>query len=144
MGYKISTNLGWFRVAVQGLVILAETGEACPSTVIARDLKAHAFFLRRVMAQLVHAHIVTAREGRDGGYQLARPADRITLAEVYQAINLAGQPEEETTPDQNANTHVQEALDEVATEVEQALLMVLNRHTIASIIEHSTASHRLA
>jgi Rrf2 family transcriptional repressor of oqxAB len=133
MSGKIPSGLGWFRLAVHGLVILAETGDVCSSVMLARDLKAHAVFLRRVMAQLVQARIVVAREGRDGGYRLARPAESITLAEVYRAVKAA-EPPDETPAHQCGNAPVEQALDEVAAEVEQCLLQFLNRRTIASVM----------
>lgn len=45
--------------------------------------------MRRVVTRLVKAGLVEAREGRDGGDRLARPADRITLADVYRVIRAA-------------------------------------------------------
>lgn len=138
MSAKFPGSLGWFRLAVQELVVLAETGTTCSSAELARDLNAHAVFLRRVTAQLVQAHIVTAREGRDGGYRLARPAESITLAEVYLAIKAA-ELSESSTPNRASNTSIQQALDEVASEAEQSLLQVLNRHTIASMMTRAAA-----
>lgn len=137
MSAKIPAGLGWFRLAVHGLVVLAETGDICSSVMLARDLKAHAVFLRRVMAQLVQARIVVAREGRDGGYRLARPAEEITLAEVYLAVKAA-EPPDGAPANQDENEPVQQALDEVAAEVEESLLQVLSRHTIASTMTRAT------
>jgi Rrf2 family transcriptional regulator, repressor of oqxAB len=139
MNSQISAPLGWFRVAVQGLVMLAETGKICPSTAIARDLKAHAVFVRRVMAQLVQAQIVVAREGRDGGYRLARPADAITLAEVYQAVKEACHVED-TAVNQYKNRRVQQVFGKVEADLEQHLLELLSQYTIASLIESTAPS----
>lgn len=134
MDSQILDCFGWFRVAVQALVVIAESDGACSSTVIAQEVKAHATFCRRVMAQLVPAHLVVAREGRDGGYRLARPAHSITLAEVYQAVKPASQPERITTC-QPENARIQHLLDEVATEVEHALMAKLEGYTLASLME---------
>jgi Rrf2 family transcriptional regulator, repressor of oqxAB len=131
---------GWFRVAVRGLVILAETGEICSSGAMARGLNAHAVFLRRIMAQLGQANIVLAREGRDGGYYLARPAESITLAEVYLAVKAAT-PHDEMACPRGENEPLQQALDEVAAEVEQSLLQTLSNHTIASMIKRAVVDH---
>jgi Rrf2 family protein len=131
---------GWFRVAVRGLVILAETGDICSSVAMARDLNAHAVFLRRVMAQLGQANIVLAREGRDGGYYLARPAESITLAEVYLAVKAAT-PHDEMVCPRGENEPLQQALDEVAAEAEQGLLQTLSNHTIASLMKRATVAH---
>ena len=46
MDSQILDCFGWFRVAVQALVLIAETDGVCSSTVIAQELKAHATFLR--------------------------------------------------------------------------------------------------
>ncbi len=132
MHTKFAPISGWFRVAVRGLVILAETGEICSSGAMARDLNAHAVFLRRIMAQLVQANIVLAREGRDGGYYLARPAECITLSEVYLAVKAVEAHDEAACP-LRENVPLQRALDEIAVEAEQSLLQVLSNHTIASM-----------
>ena len=101
---------------------------------MAQDLKAHAVFLRRVLAHLVRANLIQAREGRDGGYRLARSAEQITLAEVYQAVNVAD-PAEHTDGTRGVNVRVQSVLDEMRAEAEQCLLEVLERSTLASVLE---------
>ena len=43
-------------------------------------------FAPRVLARLQHEGLLRARAGRQGGYTLARPAGRISLLEVIEAI----------------------------------------------------------
>ena len=133
-------NLGWFSIAVQALVVLAERDGACPSGAIARELKAHEVFLRRVLAHLARVQIVEAREGRHGGYCLARPPQRITLAEVYQAVKAASSPDEMAAGN-GLSIGVQAALDGIGSEAEACLLTMLDRYTIAQIIERAAVSH---
>jgi Rrf2 family transcriptional repressor of oqxAB len=136
MRVGISLDPGWFPIAVQALVVLAETDGACPSSSMAQDLKTHAVFVRRVLAQLVRGNIVRAREGRDGGYLLARPAEHITLAEVYRAV---------ATPDTaeyppctgGVSTRVEAVLDSIGAEAEDYLLELLSRYTLASVLERA-------
>ena len=134
MDSQILGCLGWFRVAAQALVLIAATDGACSSSVIAQEIQAHATFLRRVTARLVHARILVAREGRAGGYRLARPAASITLAEVYQAAKSAYQPEQVAALT-SCNPHLQQMFDQVADEIERSLLATLDRYTIASLME---------
>src|SRR5258708_28091368 len=101
---------------------------------MAQDLKEQAVFVRRVVAHLVRANIVQAREGRDGGYRLARPAEHITLAEVYQAVKLAD-PQGDTACSSDVNARVQTALDEIGAEAEPRLLELLCHYTLSSILE---------
>lgn len=133
MSSGIFHSPGWFPVAVQALVVLAGTEGACSSSTMAQDLKAHAVFVRRVLAQLVRANLVQAREGRDGGYRLARSAEAITLAEVYQAVAVA-EPMEDTACSGGVNDRVQNILDEVSVEAEQHLLEILGEYTLASVL----------
>ena len=140
MSSGISRSPGWFPVAVQALVVIAGTDGPCPSSAMAQDLKAHAVFVRRVLAHLVRANIVQAREGRDGGYRLARPADRITLAEVYQAVTMADLQEEDTVCSSGVNARVQTVLDEVGAEAKQRLLELLGQYTLASVLERVAIS----
>lgn len=136
---------GWFPVAVQALVFLAEpdgTATTCrPSSAMAQDLQSHAVFLRRVLAQLGRANLIQAREGRDGGYRLARPAEQITLAEVYQAVN-APDPTDHTAGASHVPTPVQSVLDEIVAEAERRRLEVLGRFTLASVLQRVTSSGR--
>jgi len=135
MSAKVPIGTPWFWVAVQALVVLAETDAACPSTTIASDLKTHAVFLRRVMAQLVRAEIVEAREGRDGGYRLAQPATQITLADVYQATRALPQGDEEHECIRATNASAQLALKQVKQDLEYCHLEVLGRYSIASLMQ---------
>jgi len=58
-------------------------------------------FTETLMAQLRNAGLVVARHGAGGGYNLARPAHRITVAEVLQAVEA---PSDFENRPQNANT----------------------------------------
>jgi len=108
---------------------------------MAQDLKAHAVYLRRVLAQLVRANLIQAREGRDGGYRLARSADDITLAEVYRAVAVTD-PAEHTTGTGGVNARVQTVLDEFGAEAEHYLLELLSHHTLASVLKRVASSGR--
>jgi len=81
---------GRFAMAVHALALLAHDEDGAPSEYIAGSVNTHAVFLRRVLRQLASAGLIEAREGRGGGYRLARPAGTITLAEVYRAMEPAG------------------------------------------------------
>jgi Rrf2 family protein len=60
--------------------------EPTPVREIAERMEIPVGFLPRVMADLARAGLVTSTVGRSGGYVLARPAARITLLEIIEAI----------------------------------------------------------
>jgi Rrf2 family protein len=54
-------------------------------------------FLHNILAALTRAGILSSLRGADGGYELARPSDRITVADVIRAVEgpfaAGGDPE---------------------------------------------------
>lgn len=130
----------WFRVAVQALILLAQREGLSRSAYLSESLQTHAVFTRRVLSHLVRAGIVVAREGRDGGYRLACPPERITLGEVYRAVACAEKLGSDDLEDkeQCALAHsLHPVCQEVEAEIEDSLLYALDRHTIASLCQRT-------
>jgi Rrf2 family transcriptional regulator, iron-sulfur cluster assembly transcription factor len=73
--------------AVRAMIGLADAGGA---QVTGRELAAStgvpAAFLPQVMGDLVRAGLVTTRQGRSGGYRLARDPGTISLLTVVEAV----------------------------------------------------------
>lgn len=44
-------------------------------------------FLENILIELRHAGIVHSQRGAEGGYRLARPAERINLADILRAVD---------------------------------------------------------
>lgn len=44
-------------------------------------------FLRTIMTDLKRARLVTSQRGPEGGFTLARPADEISLADIFRAVD---------------------------------------------------------
>jgi Rrf2 family protein len=74
--------------AVRAMVELASVD---PGTLVKTDDLARAQgippqFLVDILSDLRTAHLVRSRRGRDGGYELARPANDISIADVLRCI----------------------------------------------------------
>jgi Rrf2 family protein len=59
-------------------------------------------FLENILGELRHSGIVRSQRGAEGGFMLAKPADRITVADVIRAVegplaSVRGGPPEEAT-----------------------------------------------
>jgi DNA-binding IscR family transcriptional regulator len=76
-------------VALHTLLHLADREGVVTSEVLGRMMETNAVVMRRTMAGLREAGIVRAEKGHGGGWSLARPLDRITLADVYDALGIA-------------------------------------------------------
>jgi Rrf2 family protein len=123
-------------MAAHALAVLAQSREGYPSAYVASSVNTHAVFLRRILGDLVAAGLVDAREGRTGGYRLARPPDRITLADVYRAVEPEG-PLTASPAAPNVKCPVgagmRRAFAETAGVAEHGLLGALAHETVADL-----------
>ncbi len=77
-----------FIVAIHALSVLARSvgkGPVC-SNAIAESVHTNPVVIRRLMSELEKSAIVKSTAGRTGGFELARPALAISLADVYGAV----------------------------------------------------------
>lgn len=72
--------------AIRVILALAKQpqGTRLSSAEIGREMLIPAAFLSRIVAQLAQANLLKTFPGREGGLQLARPADEITLRDVVE------------------------------------------------------------
>ncbi|MBW7454366.1 RrF2 family transcriptional regulator [Paenibacillus sepulcri] len=76
----------WFHVALRALVLLSRTDKLLKSQNIANELGAEPSYVRKILAALSKAEIVSAHGGREGGYALAKSPREITVGEVYRVL----------------------------------------------------------
>jgi Rrf2 family protein len=76
-----------FTAAVHILTTIAvHEGTPVPSERIAHSVNTHPSLVRRLLGMLADAGLTTSQLGTGGGALLARPADQISLLEVFQAV----------------------------------------------------------
>ncbi len=123
-------------MAAHALALLARADEGSPSGLLATSVNTHAVFLRRILRDLGAAGLVEAREGRSGGYRLTRPAERITLAEVYRAVEPEG-PLAPSPSEPNClcpvGAGMRAAFADAARAAERGLLAALAHRTVADL-----------
>lgn len=73
--------------AIRGMLELArESGAVVSGAEISRRAQIPRRLVTQVMGDLVHAGLVTARLGRNGGYALAGPATDVSMLSIVEAI----------------------------------------------------------
>jgi Rrf2 family protein len=72
--------------AIQILCVMAYRGEGMTSEIIAHSLRTNAVVVRRLLKNLEAAGLVEIRPGKDGGVELLKAPDEISLDLVYQAV----------------------------------------------------------
>ena len=77
-----------FVVASHVMTLLAMNagkGPLCSST-IAHSVETNPVVIRRLMSELESAGLVASTSGRAGGFLLTKPANEISLASIYNAV----------------------------------------------------------
>ncbi len=76
-------------MGVETLVRLAVEGadKPCSTRTLAGRINRSVSFTEGLMARLRKAGLVVSRHGPGGGYVLAKPADQITVADVFEAVD---------------------------------------------------------
>jgi len=100
--------------------------------------------VRRMLGGLRDAGIVTAEKGHGGGWALARPLERVTLAEVYRALGspaLFGIGPQRENPRCLVEQAVNRSLGKALHDAEALLLAELGRTTVAAIARDVTEHH---
>ncbi|WAM28088.1 Rrf2 family transcriptional regulator [Myxococcus sp. NMCA1] len=118
-------------VALHVLLHMEDMGPVVTSEAMGRLLKANPVVVRRTMAGLRDAGILTSVKGHGGGWSLARTLDTVTLGDVYEALGtptlFSIGPHDESPGclvEQTVNDALGKALDQAA-----ALLMQHLRST---------------
>ncbi|MFW8971293.1 RrF2 family transcriptional regulator [Klebsiella sp. R19] len=120
-----------FPTALQMVLSVAmaeQMGERSTSAILAYGLEANPSFIRKLMVPLTRDGIIVSTLGRNGSIHLGRPADKITLRDIYLSVI---EDKKLWAVSANACWYFKS----VADEAEQASLNVLARHTVASALE---------
>lgn len=76
-----------FPVAIHILTFLASVPERnVSSESLAKSIATNPAAIRKTLGLLVQAGLVTSQAGINGGAKLTKPADEISLLEIYQAV----------------------------------------------------------
>jgi Rrf2 family protein len=113
---------------------------------VAASLASNPALVRKALGPLRDAGLVTAGRGPGAGWQLARPASRIRLVDVYDVLRdeapYALHPHE---PNQECPVGfgIRPVLAEVYADAESAVRRSLARRTIADVLHRVLADHPL-
>lgn len=130
-----------FSTAMQALLLLANAArKGAPrvsSTQLADCLRTNPSFIRALLTPLFQAGLIESTRGRNGGVQLAKDADQITLWDVHQASGC-NKPIWDSRPDDLGNNpdaiRVQHYFDQLNSEASAAVAAVLAGQTLAQVL----------
>lgn len=121
--------------ALRAMACLAlQPGSLVPTNIVAERTRVPGNYLAKVLQQLAGAGLIAGRRGVGGGYRLSKPAERITLLEI---INAVGTLQRIETCPLGISTHgpmlcpLHRALDDAAA----ALIAKFDGVTLQSLID---------
>ena len=122
---------------------MAELAAAPPGLTTAEPLAAAQNippkFLESILAQLRSGGLVSSQRGAEGGYQLARPAEEISIAEVIRELEGPIATVRGVRPDELAYEGAAKGLRDVWLELRTQIRGVLEQTTLADI---AAAQHK--
>ncbi|WP_129716558.1 Rrf2 family transcriptional regulator [Pedobacter sp. SYP-B3415] len=131
-----------FAVSVHILILLQQAqGSYVSSSYLAGSININPVLVRKELINLRKHGFVQAREGKNGGAALAKPAADIRLADVYHAVrekNILGENRTEPNPKCPVGKQINGHLEEVYHSAEQALVRQLESETLASFSKRFT------
>ena len=76
-----------FAIAVHALVFLNHRGITLPSEALAENVCTNPARIRKVMARLKKAGLISTKEGVDGGYHFTLDPSEVTLRQIDEAVD---------------------------------------------------------
>lgn len=125
-----------FQAGTHALVILAGLDRPTTSEIISNSVDTNPVAVRRLLGDFKEADIVKSRRGRNGGFELARPASEISLLDVYLAVDnnpLFASYDDYPNEECPIGCRMSGALDDMLGPVRRAFEEQLSKITIASL-----------
>jgi Rrf2 family transcriptional regulator, repressor of oqxAB len=138
-----------FSSALKAMLLLGHAEEegspVLNSTQLARSLNTNPSLVRNLMVPLVQDALVASIKGRNGGVRLGRPANQITLEEIYRSAigdKPLWAPRPEGPRECLVTNHCSEYFTRLTNETEAAVLGTLAGRTLADSLDELRAIDR--
>jgi len=125
-----------FHFALHIMTALALGGRILPSRALATSIRTNPVVVRRLLLALARADLVETHSGRHGGARLAKPAHRISLLDIYDAIQprpAIGMHERRGNRHCPISCNMKYVLGEVSSRTERVLRRELECVSVAKI-----------
>ena len=128
-------NNGRFSISLHILTLLEMlSNELLTSDYIAGSININPVLVRKEISNLKKHGLVESKEGKAGGYALAKPARQIRLSDVYQAVRqtpLLGTAKNSPNPSCVVGKQINKHLDALYADAEDVVVKKLGKTTLA-------------
>ena len=86
---RLSKKTDYALLALRHLALAGSTGQTVPARELSETYDLPPELLAKVLQRLVRGGLLVSQQGIRGGYELAKPADQITVADVVTVVDGA-------------------------------------------------------
>ncbi|WP_028979842.1 Rrf2 family transcriptional regulator [Sporocytophaga myxococcoides] len=126
---------GRFAISMHILTLLERfKGEVLSSEFIAGSININPVLVRKEIANLKKHSLVESKEGKAGGFTLAKPASKIMVADIYKAVgqnSVLGKSVNDPNPDCKIGKQINEQLNALYEDAESAVLKKLGNISLS-------------
>ena len=127
-----------FSIAVHLMLALGlNCGKELTSAQMAKSVNTSPSFVRRILAKLSKANLVSATTGKSGFTSLAKPAEEISLLEIYKAVDAPQTFAIHDYPTQESclvSCNIEKTMQKVLTKAQDSFEETLSETSLAEII----------
>jgi Rrf2 family protein len=123
-----------FATAVHIMTLLAKSPqEWLTSEWMAGSININPAVVRKELSVLREAGLITSRQGKEGGSQLSRNADLITISEIYSAVkntDVLGKKNQNPNPVCNVGRDINDHLNNLFVETDKLVVNFLGSKSL--------------
>lgn len=132
---KISTKVEYGLVAIIDIALYSKENQSVNSVQIAERHGISKKFLEQIMNSLRTAKLVVALKGSKGGYRLYKSADKITLTEILNALDVSILSNSSNTFAYDSD--IKQLIDDVIwKKMNDSILSISNNITLSQLIDN--------
>ncbi len=130
-----------FAVAMHTMSVIAfSEPDPVSAAFVASQINVHPVVIRRAMGKLVNGGIATSLPGSQGGYKLAKPAEQVSLWDVYSSIhkhNNFAANNAMPTANCEEGRQIASVLTDIYADADRALESELRKTTLADVLKQA-------
>ncbi|MDQ0780299.1 Rrf2 family transcriptional regulator [Chryseobacterium sp. W4I1] len=128
-----------FATAIHIMTLLAKSPqEWLTSEWMAGSINVNAVIVRKELSVLREAGLIASRQGKEGGSQLAKNADQITISEIYRAVKnteVLGKKNQNPNPACSVGKEINVHLNTLFEETNELVISFLGNKSLKEFSE---------
>lgn len=137
---RISSKGRYGLAAMISVAQLGISGDFVTVISIAEKLGISKIYLEQVFSLLKRSKLVNSIKGSQGGYQLSKPAEKITAFEILQAVEISLFEKTERSVSEEANSIEISLNSLIWTNLDKSIAEVLKNVTLSDLVQEAEIS----